>query len=325
MHVLITGGAGFLGKALAARLLQRGRLTAASGHDEPIDEITLTDMVRAEGFDDRRVTQVVGDLADRSLLERVITPETAAIFHLAAVVSGQAEADFDLGMRVNLDGTRVLLEVCRAAGHRPRVVFASSVAVYGGALPEVVLESTPLTPQTSYGTQKAIAELLVADYTRKGFVDGRALRLPTVTVRPGKPNAAASSFASGIIREPVNGEESVCPVERSTRMWVISPDSAVGGLIYAHDLPAERLGFQRSISLPGLSVTVGEMAAALERVAGAEAAARIRWQPDPRITKLVDTWPGTLDASRARELGFPHDEDFDAIVRAYVESRTPVR
>lgn len=325
MHVLITGGAGFLGKALAARLLQRGQLSAANGRDEPIDEITLTDMVRAEGFDDRRVTQVVGDVADRPLLERVITPETAAIFHLAAVVSGQAEADFDLGMRVNLDGTRVLLEVCRAAGHRPRVVFASSVAVYGGALPEVVLESTPLTPQTSYGTQKAIAELLVADYTRKGFVDGRALRLPTVTVRPGKPNAAASSFASGIIREPVNGEESVCPVERSTRMWVISPDSAVGGLIYAHDLQAERLGFQRSISLPGLSVTVGEMAAALERVAGAEAAARIRWQPDPRITRLVDTWPGTLDASRARELGFPHDESFDAIVRAYVESLTPVR
>jgi nucleoside-diphosphate-sugar epimerase len=325
MHVLITGGAGFLGKALAARLLQRGELCAANGRDQPIDEVTLTDMVRAEGFDDRRVTQVVGDLADRTLLERVITPETAAIFHLAAVVSGQAEADFDLGMRVNLDGTRVLLEVCRAAGHRPRVVFASSVAVYGGALPEVVLESTPLTPQTSYGTQKAIGELLVADYTRKGFVDGRALRLPTVTVRPGKPNAAASSFASGIIREPVNGEESICPVERSTRMWVISPDSAVGGLIYAHDLPAERLGFQRSISLPGLSVTVGEMAAALERVAGADAAARIRWQPDPRITRLVDTWPGTLDASRARELGFPYDESFDAIVRAYVESRTPVR
>jgi nucleoside-diphosphate-sugar epimerase len=321
MHVLITGGAGFLGKALTARLLQRGQLSAATGRDEPIDEITLTDMVRAEGLDDRRITQVVGDIADRTLLERVITPQTTAIFHLAAVVSGQAEADFDLGMRVNLDGTRALLEVCRAAGHRPRVVFASSVAVYGGALPDVVLDSTPLTPQTSYGTQKAIAELLVADYTRKGFVDGRSLRLPTVTVRPGKPNAAASSFASGIIREPVNGEESVCPVDRSTRMWVISPDSAVGGLIYAHDLPAERLGYNRSISLPGLSVTVGEMAAALERVAGPEAAARIRWQPDPQITKLVDTWPGTLDANRARELGFPHDEHFDAIVRAYVESR----
>ena len=325
MQVLITGGAGFLGKALAVRLLERGHLAAADGRDERIDQITLTDVVTAQGFDDQRIAQVPGDIADRPLLERVITTRTAAVFHLAAVVSGQAEADFDLGMRVNLDGTRALLEVCRAAGHHPRVVFASSVAVYGGALPEVVLESTPLTPQTSYGTQKAIGELLVADYTRKGFVDGRSLRLPTVTVRPGKPNAAASSFASGIIREPVNGEESICPVDRSTRMWVISPESAVGGFIHAHDLASARLGANRSISLPGLSVTVGEMAAALERVAGPAAAARIRWERDPRITKLVDTWPGTLDASRARELGFPHDQNFDAIVRAYVETRSRPR
>jgi len=325
MHVLITGGGGFLGKALAARLLRRGHLNPDSGAAVPIDRITLTDVVRADGLDDPRIDQVTGDVADRGLLERVITPQTAAVFHLAAVVSGQAEADFDLGMRVNLDGTRALLEVCRAAGHGPRVVFASSVAVYGGALPEVVLESTPLTPQTSYGTQKAIGELLVADYTRKGFVDGRSLRLPTVTVRPGRPNAAASSFASGIIREPVNGEESICPVLPATRMWVISPESAVGGFIHAHDLPAARLGHNRSISLPGLSVTVAEMAAALERVAGAEAAARIRWQPDPRITRLVDTWPGLLDAGRAQELGFPQDENFDAIVRAYVESRARLR
>jgi D-erythronate 2-dehydrogenase len=324
MHVLITGGAGFLGRALAARLLQRGHLAGSDGGDERIDRLTLTDVVRAEGEDDPRLAQVTGDLAERGLLERVITDRTTAVFHLAAVVSGQAEADFDLGMHVNLDGTRALLEACRAAGHRPRIVFASSVAVYGGDLPPVVLESTPLTPQTSYGTQKAIGELLVADYTRKGFVDGRSLRLPTVTVRPGKPNAAASSFASGIIREPVNGEESICPVDRSTRMWVISPDSAVGGFIHAHDLPADRLGSNRSISLPGLSVTVGEMAAALERVAGPATAARIRWERDPRITKLVDTWPGMLDASRARELEFPHDEDFDAIVRAYIESRARV-
>ena len=325
MHVLITGGAGFLGKALAAQLLERGHLVGADGRDERIDQITLTDVVTAHGFDDPRIVQVPGDVADRAVLERVITARTTAVFHLAAVVSGQAEADFDLGMRVNLDGTRALLEVCRATGHQPRVVFASSVAVYGGALPEVVLESTPLTPQTSYGTQKAVGELLVADYTRKGFVDGRALRLPTVTVRPGKPNAAASSFASGIVREPVNGEESICPVDRSTRMWVISPESAVGGFIHAHDLPADRLGGDRSISLPGLSVTVGEMAAAVERVAGPAAAARIRWERDPRITKLVDTWPGTLDASRARELGFPHDQNFDAIVRAYVESQARLR
>src|SRR5262245_27784268 len=186
MHVLITGGAGFLGKALAARLLQRGHLISTEGRDERIDQITLTDVMTAEGFDDPRIAQMAGDVADRALLGRIITTRTTAIFHLAAVVSGQAEADFDLGMRVNLDGTRALLEVCRGAGHRPRVVFASSVAVYGGALPEVVLESTPLTPQTSYGTQKAIGELLVADYTRKGFVDGRALRLPTVTVQIGR-------------------------------------------------------------------------------------------------------------------------------------------
>jgi nucleoside-diphosphate-sugar epimerase len=324
MHVLITGGAGFLGKALAAQLLRRGHLAGVAGGNEQIERITLTDVVGAEGSDDRRVVPVSGDIADRTLLQQLITTQTTAIFHLAAVVSGQAEVDFDLGMRVNLDGTRTLLEVCRAVGHRPRVVFASSVAVYGGALPEVVLDSTPLTPQTSYGTQKAIGELLVADYTRKGFIDGRSLRLPTVTVRPGKPNAAASSFASGIIREPVNGEESVCPVDRSTRMWVISPESAVGGFIHAHDLPGDRLGWNRSISLPGLSVTVGEMAAALERVAGSAAAARIRWERDPRITRLVDTWPGTLDAGRARELGFPHDQNFDAIVRAYVESRADV-
>ena len=325
MHVLITGGAGFLGKALAARLLQRGTLAAADGSQQSIERIALTDTVRSEDFGDPRIAHVIGDVADRDWLERLVTPATTAIFHLAAVVSGQAEADFDLGMRVNLDGTRALLEVARAAGHRPRVVFASSVAVYGGDLPETVRDSTPLTPQTSYGTQKAIGELLVADYTRKGFVDGRSLRLPTVTVRPGKPNAAASSFASGIIREPVNGEDAICPVERSTRMWVISPGTAVGGLIYAHDLPGDRLGANRSVILPGLSVTVGEMAAALERVAGPDAAARIRWQPDPRITRLVDTWPGLLDASRARELGFPQDENFDAIVRAYVDSRAGVR
>jgi len=320
VRVIITGGGGFLGKALATRLLQRGHLSA-DGTDERIDRITLIDVVPPDGLDDSRIAQLTGDISDQRLLERAVDAQTTSVFHLAAVVSGQAEADFDLGMRVNLDGTRALLEVCRAAGHRPRFVFASSVAVYGGHLPPVVLDDTPLTPQTSYGTQKAIDELLVADYSRRGFVDGRSLRLPTVTVRPGRPNAAASSFASGIIREPVNGEESICPVDRATRMWVISPASAVGGFIHAHDLPGERLGSNRSISLPGLSVTVGEMVDALERVAGADAVARIRWQKDARITTLVDTWPGTLDASRGRSLGFPQDDNFEAIVRAYVESR----
>ena len=320
MHVLITGGAGFLGRAVATELLRRGTLSGPGGGNT-IDRLILADVVSATGFEhDRRVQSLVGDITAPGFLQQAITHETTAVFHLAAVVSGQAEADFDLGMRVNLDGTRTLLEVCRDAGHRPRVVFASSVAVYGGELPDVVLDSTPLTPQTSYGTQKAIGELLVSDYTRKGFVDGVSLRLPTVTVRPGRPNAAASSFASGIIREPLNGDVAICPVDASTRMWVISPAAVIGGFVHAHDLPAERLGWNRSLNLPGLSVTVGEMAAALERVAGAEVASRIQWERDPRITKLVDTWPGMLDASRARSLGFPFDNDFDSIVRAYAAS-----
>jgi nucleoside-diphosphate-sugar epimerase len=193
--------------------------------------------------------------------------------------------------------------------------------VYGGTLPPVVLDATPLTPQTSYGTQKAIGELLVTDYTRKGFIDGRALRLPTVMVRPGKPNAAASSFASGIIREPLNGEEAVCPVDGATKMWIISPATAIAGLIHAHDLPGDALGHDRALALPGLSITVTEMVAALERVAGPDVAARIRWQKDPRITRLVDTWPGELEAGRARALGFPRDSNFDDIVRAHMRHR----
>jgi D-erythronate 2-dehydrogenase len=321
MHVLITGGAGFLGRALARRLLQDGELRGAGGRNERIDRITLADLTAAPGFHDPRVEAAAGDITDGGFLARIVGSSTAAVFHLAAVVSGQAEADFDLGMRVNVDGTRTLLEVCRAGGHTPRFVFASSVAVYGGALPPVVLDTTPLTPQSSYGTQKTIGELLVADYTRKGFVDGRALRLPTVTVRPGRPNAAASSFASGIIREPLNGEEAVCPVDRRTRMWVISPEAAIACLVFAHDLPPEALGHERALNLPGLSVTVDEMVAALSRVGGNEAVARIRWQPDPRIVRLVDTWPGAFEPRRARELGFPQDRSFEDIVRAFARER----
>ena len=326
MRVLITGGAGFLGQALAAHLLQVGHLRGADGTDETIDGITIADVVAAPQLaGDARVTQVTGDITDRALLERAVDRQTTAVFHLAAVVSGQAEADFDLGMRVNVDGTRALLDVCRAAGHRPRVVFASSVAVYGGDLPPVVLDSTPLTPQSSYGVQKAIGELLVSDYTRKGFIDGRSLRLPTVTVRPGKPNAAASSFASGIIREPINGETAVCPVDNGTTMWVISPETAIGCFTHAFELDAAALGHQRAFNLPGLSVTVGEMVAALRRVAGEEAAARIRWEPDPRIVRLVETWPGAFEPRRALALGFPRDHDFEDIVRAFADRQRQSR
>jgi D-erythronate 2-dehydrogenase len=322
VRVLITGGAGFLGQALTAHLLQRGTLRGADGTDQAIDGITLADVGAAPGHArDARVTQMIGDITDRALLERAVDRQTTAVFHLAAVVSGQAEADFDLGMRVNVDGTRTLLEVCRAAGHCPRVVFASSVAVYGGDLPPVVLDTTPLTPQSSYGVQKAIGELLMSDYTRKGFIDGRSLRLPTVTVRPGKPNAAASSFASGIIREPINGETAICPVDRDTTMWVISPETAIGCFTHEFELDAAALGHERAFNLPGLSVTVAEMVAALQRVAGEEAVARISWQPDPRIVRLVDTWPGSFEPRRALALGFPRDHDFEDIVRAFAERR----
>jgi nucleoside-diphosphate-sugar epimerase len=198
------------------------------------------------------------------------------------------------------------------------VLFTSSVAVFGGDLPDVVLDSTAVSPQTSYGTQKAMAELLIADYSRRGFIDGRALRLPTISVRPGRPNAAASSFASGIIREPLNGEPAVCPVDPETRVWLMSPARAIDCLIAGHDVAAEALGASRVVNLPGISVTVGEMVASLERSAGPEVAARIRWERDPRIARMVATWPGMLETTRARALGFPGDENFDAILRQYM-------
>ena len=221
-------------------------------------------------------------------------------------------------MRVNFDATRTLLEICRARGHRPRVVFASSCAVYGGELPDVVPQLHELMPQSSYGTQKAMGELLIKDYTRRGFIDGRSLRLPTISVRAGKPNAALSSFASGIIREPLKGEVSVCPVPASTRVWMLSPATVTDCFIAAHEIPGDTLGFNRSLALPGLTATVEEMIAALERVAGREVADRVRVEPDPRVRRIVDTWPVAVDASRALSLGFPTDHSFEDIVRRYM-------
>jgi nucleoside-diphosphate-sugar epimerase len=319
MNVLITGGGGFLGRRLAERLTQRGRLQGPDGRDQPIDRLTVLDIASGDPFDDPRVVQLTGDLADAGVLRRALDPDTTSVFHLAAIVSGMAEANFDLGMRINLDATRMLLEACRSASPAIRLVFTSSVAVYGGDLPATVLESTAVLPQTSYGSQKAIAELLVSDYTRRGFVDGRVLRLPTITVRPGRPNAAASSFASGIIREPLNGEPAVCPVGKDARLWVMSPATVIDCLVAAHETRAEAFGSSRILNLPGLSVTVGEMVDSLERVAGPEPVGRIRWEPDPRIARMVASWPGACDAERARALGFPTDDNFDAIVRRYIE------
>jgi D-erythronate 2-dehydrogenase len=311
MRVVITGGCGFLGTRVAARLLERNDIAELVLFDNAAAVLPLPE--------DRRLRLVTGDIADRETVRGVISPGTVSVFHLAAVVSGQAEADTDLGYRVNLAGTHAVLDACRVLGSCPRVVFASSLAVYGGELPPAVGDETPLTPQTSYGTQKAIGELLVNDYSRKGFVDGRAVRLPTVVVRPGRPNRAASTFASSMIREPLAGREAVCPVSPDTVMALASPRRIVVGLLRAHDLPGDALGASRSLQLPGFSTSVAEMAAAVRRVAGAEAHARIRWEPDPQIQQIVSGWPQTLHTPRAEALGFFADSGIDEVVQAFIE------
>ena len=315
MRIVITGGCGFLGRRLALLLLKEG---SARG---PIDELVLFDNAPSALPlpDDKRVRLVTGDIADRDTVRDLIAPGTDALFHLAAIVSGQAEADPDLGYRVNLDGTRAVLDACRALDVAPRVIFASSLAVYGGALPPAVGDDTALTPESSYGTQKAIGELLVNDYSRKGFVDGRALRLPTVVVRPGLPNRAASTFASSMIREPLTGHDAVCPVSPDTVMALASPRRIVASLAHAHDLPRGALGQNRVLQLPGYSVSVGEMAEALRRAGGAAAHARLKWQPDATIQAIVGSWPRALHAPRAEALGFTPDSGIDEAVQFFIE------
>jgi D-erythronate 2-dehydrogenase len=315
MRIVITGGCGFLGRRLALLLLDKGSALGT------IDELVLFDNAPSALPlpDDKRVRLVTGDIADRDTVNALIAPGTDAVFHLAAIVSGQAEADTDLGYRVNLDGTRAVLDACRVLGSAPRLVFASSLAVYGGELPPAVGDDTPLNPQTSYGAQKAIGELLVNDYSRKGFIDGRALRLPTVVVRPGLPNRAASTFASSIIREPLAGKDAVCPVSPETVMALASPRRVVAALAHALDIPGEALGQNRSLQVPGFSVSVGEMAAALRRAAGESAYRRIAWQPDLAIQRIISGWPMALATPRADALGFERDAGIDETVRFFIE------
>lgn len=317
MKILITGGAGFLGQQLARALLDRGALRLAGG-EAKIDRIVCFDQ-SAGVLQDARVEYRTGDISDPATVRGLIDRDTAVVVHLAAVVSGGAEADFDLGMRVNLDGTRLLLDACRAAGHQPRVLFTSSIAVFGGDLPAVVTDATTPTPQGSYGIQKLIGELLVADYSRKGYIDGRAVRVPTVVVRPGAPNAAASGFASGIIREPLAGVEAILPVEPATKMWVASPRAVVGMFLHALELSPQDWGWNRSINLPGLVVSMEEELAALREVGGDAAVALVRHQPDEKVLKLVRTWAANFDTARALAMGFRADPDFATIVRAYIE------
>ncbi|MBK7474263.1 MAG: SDR family oxidoreductase [Betaproteobacteria bacterium] len=327
MRVVITGGAGFLGSRLARKILERGTLIGADGAQHVVRELVLFDMAPAAGFNDPRVTVITGDVADAPTVRALIGNNVQSVFHLAAIVSGQAEAEFDLGMRINFDATRHLLEAMRALPHPARLVFSSSLAVFGAAgpddVPDPVRDDTALTPLSSYGAEKAMGELLVNDYSRKGFVDGRALRLPTVTVRPGKPNAAASSFASGIIREPLNGVDGVVPVGPDTRMWVISPRGVIDSLLIGHEVEGKAFGSFRAVSVPGMQVRVGDMADALRRVAGPEVAARVKWQFEPRIDRIVCTWPSNFDCRKGLALGMKAGTSFDDNIREYIADEKP--
>jgi len=318
MNILVTGAAGFLGRRLIEALLLRGSLTDRAGKLQPITQIVAFDRVALQGIDDPRVKVVCGDIAEPEVLNSLIDARTDSIFHLAAVVSSQAEADFELGMRINFSATQNLLERIRLLGTCPKWVMTSSVAVFGGQLPEHVPDDHVWAPQSSYGTQKAMNDLLLADYSRRAFVDGRSLRMPTIVVRPGKPNMAASSFASGIIREPLNGEHSVCPVPLDTRLWLMSPALAIQNLIHGHELSGEQLNQGRVINMPGLSITVEQMIDALRETAGAEVAGRIRMERNPAIERIVGSWPGAFRATYSRDLGFAADEHFTDVIQQFM-------
>ncbi len=319
MKVVITGGGGMLGFKLAKALLARGRLTGADGKETAITRLTLFDTAFPAVLPkDDRLEAVSGDISAPGVLAKVLTPDTESVFHLASVVSAGAEVDFDLGWRVNLDGARTLFELAHKCARPPRFVFSSSVAAFGGDLPEVLDDSTTPNPQTSYGAQKVCCEYIVTDYTRKGFIDGRSLRLPTIVVRPGKPNLAASSFASGVLREPLNGVVAECPVSLDTGVWLLSPGRCIESFIHAHETPSSLWGMTRVLNLPGITVPVSEMIEAMRRVAGDEAARRVIYKPDDRIQKIVAGWPVRFRTPRALAMGFKADPDVDSVIRAYM-------
>jgi nucleoside-diphosphate-sugar epimerase len=318
MHILITGAAGMIGRKLTERLvIDRGL------NGQPLDKLTLLDIVapeRPKGFSDHVKTRT-GDLADPAVAAKAISERPEMIFHLAGVVSGEAELDLEKGYHVNLDGTRALLEAIRATGdgYKPRVIFTSSIAVFGAPFPHAIPDDFHLTPLTSYGAQKVMCEQLLADYTRKGILEGVGIRLPTIAVRPGKPNKAASGFFSGVIREPLNGDEAVLPVPETVTHTHASPRSAIGFLIHAAGLARDKLEPRINLTMPGVCVTVAEQIAALKRVAGDKVAARIRHEPDEMITRIVAGWPQRFDPERSTALGFKAESTFDEIIRVHIE------
>jgi nucleoside-diphosphate-sugar epimerase len=316
MKVLIIGGAGMIGRKLAERLAKDGAVAGKA-----ISKLTLYDVVpgAAPAGAKMPVSIATGDLPAAGEADKLLAERPDTIFHLAAIVSGEAEQDFDKGYRINMDGTRGLLEAVRKAGHKPRLVFASSIAVFGAPFPDAIGDEFFNTPLTSYGTQKNICELLISDYSRKGFVDGLSVRLPTICVRPGKPNKAASGFFSNIMREPLAGEEAVLPVSEGVMHWHASPRAAVGFMQHAAGIDLAKVGPRRALTMPGLAVTVGEQIAALRKVAGDKVVARIRRQPDPFIEAIVAGWPRNFAPKRALGLGFTADASFEAIIRAHIE------
>jgi D-erythronate 2-dehydrogenase len=338
-NVLVTGGAGFLGARLSRQLLAAGALAAAGGAPEPVTRLTLVDRapVPPDLAADQRVTAISGELSELldpsrggpSLASTDALAGTDVIFHLAAAVSAECEANFDLGMRANVRATELLLAYCRRLRTCPVVVFASSLAVFGSSaehpLPRVVDDHTMPNPQSSYGVQKVIGEQLLADYTRKGFLRGRAIRLMTVSVRPGRPNAAASGFLSGIIREPLAGQRATCPVDPQTEVALASPARAIDGLLCAATSTEAAWGGRTPVNLPALTVTVADMAAALERVAGRQASALIDWVPDPAVASIVTSWPARFRTERAARLGLRPDEDFESVIRMYLAEEVPAR
>jgi nucleoside-diphosphate-sugar epimerase len=319
MHILITGAAGMIGRKLTERLAKDGNL-----HGKAIDRMTLTDVVAPQkpaGFSGK-VDARTDDLPAQGVAQQLLAERPDVIFHLAGIVSGEAELDFEKGYRVNLEGMQHLLETVRKTGdgYHPKMVFTSSIAVYGAPFPVAgIPDDFHLTPLTSYGAQKAICELLLADYVRKGFLDGVGIRLPTICVRPGKPNKAASGFFSGIIREPLAGQEAILPVAETVRHTHATPRSAVGFLIHGAGLTREQLGPRLNLAMPGVSCTVGEQIDALRRVAGDKVAGRIRRELDPMIVRIVDGWAQRIDAKRARELGFKAETSFEDIVRTHID------
>ena len=319
MHILVVGAAGMLGRKLTRELVRNAMLGGRR-----IEKLSLVDVVAPDRPDFAGETDLRAiDLSASGAATELVAGRPDVIFHLAAIVSGEAEADFEKGYRINLDGTRALLEAIRAEGAKnpycPRVVFTSSIAVFGTPFPEVLGDDHVLTPLTSYGVQKAIGELLLADYSRRGFLDGVGVRLPTIVIRPGKPNKAASGFFSGILREPLGGQEAVLPVADTVRHWFASPRAAVGFLIHAATLDTAPLGIRRSLNMPGIAATVAEEIAALQRVAGEDAVALIRRERDPVIEKFVDGWPRAFNPELALALGFTADKSFDEIIRVYIE------